>query len=45
MNAVCELSMILDKVHNVNTEYCDAPDFTFEPQKETWFDKYILRWV
>lgn len=40
---VKELTIIMDKVHNVNSTAHEL-DFESEPVKETWFDKYVLRW-
>ena len=38
-----ELSDIMDKVHNVNSE-ANILIFEHEPVTETWLDKYILKW-
>lgn len=38
-----ELSGIMDKVHNVNSTAHELK-FEPEPQKETWFDRWVLKW-
>ena len=39
-----ELSEIMKSVKNVNSDAHLAFEPETEPVKETWFDKYILRW-
>lgn len=38
-----ELDDMLKTIKNVNTE--NVLNFDKEPLKETWFDKWVLRWV
>lgn len=38
-----ELDDMLKTIKNVNTE--NVLNFDKESRKETWFDKWILRWV
>lgn len=45
MNAICEMSAILDKPIDIKNGYCDAPDFSFTSISETWIEKHILRYL
>lgn len=44
MNPTQELSSILETVHNVNST-ANNPEPEPEPKPNTWFDKYVLKYV
>ena len=46
MKSIQELQQIFDSIHNVNSIATKPAEFEFkeEPQKDTLFDKLVLRW-
>lgn len=44
MHLITELDNVFKRVHNTNSTAHEPID-DIEPVKDTWFDKYILRWV
>lgn len=47
MTTLKDLNYIFENIHNKNSTSTMPKEFEYSPtpEKETWFDKHILRWV
>ena len=47
MSAITDLQHIFDSIHNKNSTSSMPIEFEYSttPEKDTWFDKYVLRWI
>lgn len=47
MSALTDLNYIFDSIHNESSTSTMPEEFEYSttPEKETWFEKHVLRWV